>query len=128
MLAKLRFLIIDDSKPVLAVYTELLQHAGHEVTAFSSCDQALDHIIRHQPDCVLCDLILPGMDGLELLRNIRKEKLVPEALVIMLTNESASTRIEEAKSLQVSGYIVKATSLPSEVVEEIIKIADAHIK
>lgn len=79
-------------------------------------------------DILVLDIIMPGMDGIELLRRIREEKLAEGSIVVMLTNESASSRIEEAKSLGVAGYIVKATSIPSEVVEEIIKIADSQSK
>jgi CheY-like chemotaxis protein len=80
------------------------------------------------PDILVFDIIMPGMDGLELLETVKKEKLAPNAIVIMLTNESESAKIEKAKSLGVAGYIVKATSIPSEVAEEIIRIGDAHIK
>ena len=65
---KRRFLIIDDSKPILEVYTRLLEQAGHEVLALTTCDEALKHVLTFKPDCILCDLILPGMDGLEFFK------------------------------------------------------------
>ncbi len=71
---------------------------------------------------------MPKMDGLELLATIRKENLVPDSIVVMLTNENSSDKIERAKSLGVSGYLLKAMSIPTEVVDEIIKIADEHTK
>jgi two-component system chemotaxis response regulator CheY len=77
-----------------------------------------------KPEILILDIIMPGTDGIELLEVIRKEKLVPDATVVMLTNESNRTRIEEAKKLGIRGYIVKATSIPSEVVEKIKEIAN----
>ena len=71
---------------------------------------------------------MPGMDGIELLEVIRKEKLAPSAAVIMLTNESDHERIEKAKSLGIKGFIVKAMSIPSEVVDEALKIAGSRTK
>ena len=62
------------------------------------------------------------MDGLELLAVIRKENLAPHATVVMLTNETEPAKIDRAKSMGVGGYIVKATTIPSEVVEEVIHI------
>ena len=65
---------------------------------------------------------MPVMDGIELLQTIRNEHLVPNATVIMLTNESQPSQIERAKELKADGYIVKASSIPSEVLDEVTKI------
>jgi CheY-like chemotaxis protein len=68
------------------------------------------------------------MDGLELLENIRKDKIAPNAIIVMLTNQGGSEEIEKARSLKVDGYLVKAALIPSEVVEEVLKIAEQHKK
>jgi len=81
-----------------------------------------------KPDILIIDIIMPGMDGVELLETIRKKKLSPDSVVIMLTNESGRDKIEKVKSLGVEGYIVKATTIPSEVVEEVLKIANLKTK
>jgi len=81
-------------------------------------------LLAPKPDILILDIIMPNIDGLELLTTIRKEKLVPEASVIMLTNESNPEKIAEAKKLGIKGYLVKATLIPSEVVEEALKIAN----
>ena len=80
-----------------------------------------------KPDILILDIIMPGMDGLELLQAIRKEKLAESATIIMLTNESGRDKIEQAKKLGIKGYIVKATSIPTEVVEEALKIANLQM-
>ena len=74
------------------------------------------------PNIVLLDIVMPYMDGLELLKTIRDEKLAPGAIVVMLTNQSQSSDIERAKDLNVDGYIVKAATIPSEVLHEVEKI------
>ena len=71
---------------------------------------------------------MPGMDGIELLTTIRKEKLADNSTIVMLTNESDRKKIDKAKALGIKGYVVKATSVPSEVVEEVMKIAGIEIK
>ena len=81
-----------------------------------------------KPDILVLDVIMPGMDGLELLETIRKEKLIPDSIVIMLTNESDSDKIKQAVSLGVKGYIVKATSIPTEVVEKVWEIVGLNTK
>ena len=56
------------------------------------------------------------------LEKIRKDKFAPDAIVIMLTNQSQKSDIDKANKLVVHGYIVKATTIPSEVVEEVVSI------
>lgn len=60
------------------------------------------------------------MDGLELLKKIRDDKLLPDSTVIMLTNQADD--IDKARALGVDGYIIKATTIPSEVVEQVLSI------
>jgi CheY-like chemotaxis protein len=79
----------------------------------------------NKPDVILLDIVMPYMDGLELLKTIRTENLAPDAIVVMLTNQSQSSDIERAKELKVDGYIVKASTIPSEVLHEVEKIYEA---
>jgi CheY-like chemotaxis protein len=71
---------------------------------------------------------MPGMDGLEFLAATRKENLVPNAIVIALSNQNQPADIERAKALGITSYIVKANSIPSEVVAEVIKVVKAYSK
>lgn len=127
MKKKYSVLIVDDDKFLLEMYRK--KFARYEIEAelsIGSADALAKLRAGAAPDVLVLDIIMPGMDGLELLETIRKENLAANSIIIMLTNESEAAKIEHAKSLHVAGYIVKATSIPSEVVEEIIKIADAH--
>ena len=73
------------------------------------------------PDAVVLDIVMPGTDGFELLEKIRSEKLAKSAVVIFLTNQGQSSDIEHAKKLGAQGYIVKASTIPSEVLAEVMK-------
>ncbi len=120
-------LLVDDDKFLLGMYQKKFEKAGAKAEMCVGSTEALTKLREGAKyDILVFDIIMPNMDGIELLRKVREEKLAENSLVIMLTNESASTRIEEAKSLGIAGYIVKATSVPSEVVDEVIKIADGH--
>jgi CheY-like chemotaxis protein len=126
---KYKVLIVDDDKFLLEMYRKKFALNGIEAELAAGSSEALDKIrAGSSPEILILDIIMPGMDGLELLETIRGEKLVPNAIVIILTNENEPAKIEKAKSLGVAGYIVKATSIPSEVVNEVIKIADKVIK
>ncbi len=76
----------------------------------------------------MTDLVMPAMSGFELYETIKNEHLADKAVVIVLTNQGQSPDIEKAKALGVDGYIVKASTIPSEVVEQVIKIYGEHKK
>jgi two-component system, chemotaxis family, chemotaxis protein CheY len=118
-------LLVDDDKFLLEMYKKKFEASGVTVDLAVGAEEALSKLrAGAKPDIVMLDIIMPGMDGLEVLETIRKEGLVPTASVIMLTNESDREKIEHAKKLGIKGYIVKATSIPTEVVEEALKIAE----
>ena len=71
---------------------------------------------------------MPVMDGFEILAALKKGNLAPQASVIMLTNQGQLSDIEKAKSFGVAGYIIKATTIPSEVVEEVTRIYNLNKK
>lgn len=118
-----KILFIDDDKFLLDMYALKFTKAGYEVKTSDSTDGALK-MLRDGfvPDVLLSDIVMPGMDGLELVDKIRAERLVPQATIIMLTNQGASDDISRAKNLGVDGYIVKATTIPSDVLREVEKI------
>jgi len=97
--------------------------AGYDVKAADSTELGLK-IIRDgfDPDVLLTDIVMPVMDGLEFVEAIRKEKLATKAAIIMLTNQGASDDVARARKMDVDGYIVKATTIPSEVLAEVEKI------
>jgi CheY-like chemotaxis protein len=120
---KSKVLIIDDDKFLLNMYSIKFSKNNFEVSSATSGEEALNKLKDgYNPDIILLDIVMPVMDGFEILENIKKNNLAPKASVIMLTNQGQLADIERAKSLGTSGYIIKATTIPSEVVEEVTKI------
>ncbi len=121
-----KVLLIDDDQFLLDMYAIKFNKAGYEVKVADSTSVALK-LIRDGGnfDVVLSDIVMPGMDGLELVETIRKESLLPKGIIIMLTNQGSSDDIARAKKLNVDGYIVKATTIPSEVLTEVEKICSS---
>jgi CheY-like chemotaxis protein len=71
------------------------------------------------PDAIVLDIVMPVMDGLEFLEKMRGENLAKDATLLILSNQGQSSDIDKAKRLGIDGYIVKATTIPSEVVTEV---------
>ena len=123
---KYKVLIVDDDKFLLDMYATKFKNLGHEAVVAVGSNDALTKLRDGDTfEILILDIIMPGMDGLELLETIRNENLVPTSSIVMLTNETEPQKIEKAKSLKADGYIVKATTIPSEVVTEVIKIVQS---
>lgn len=110
-----KILVVDDEKKIVTVVRGYLEQAGFGVVVASDGKQALAVFRHEQPNLVLLDLNLPGMDGLDVARTMRKESSVP---IIMVT-----ARIEEADrliglELGADDYILKPFS-PREVVARV---------
>ena len=121
-----KVLIVDDDQFLLNMYSIKFKKSGFDVdTVVGSVDALSKLRDGARPDILLLDVVMPGMDGLELLANIRKEKLAPSATIIVLSNQNQPTDIDRAKKLGVSTYIVKSSMIPSEVVEEVLKVLRA---
>jgi len=126
---KIKVLIIDDDKFLLNMYSIKFNKTGYEVNAAMGGEEALEKIKGgYIPDIVLLDIVMPVMDGFDVLGAIKKDNLLPNAILIMLTNQGQLADIEKAKSLGATGYIIKATTIPSEVVEEVTKIYNTNKK
>ena len=120
---KPRVLLVDDDSFLLNLYSLKFRKSGFEADVAVGGAEALA-LLRGgvRPDVIMVDMVMPTMDGLELLAQIKKENLAPDARFIVLSNQGNPSDIERAKKLNVAGYIVKASSVPTEVVEEVEKI------
>lgn len=117
----LRILLIDDDRFLIDMYVLKFKKSGLEIDTAANGTSALEKIKSDAKyDIILMDIIMPGMDGLELLKKIRDEKLSPTSSIIMLTNQADDE--EKAKALGVDGFIIKATTIPSEVVDMVLSI------
>lgn len=118
-----KILFVDDDKLLLDMYVLKFSKNGYDVKAADNAEMCLKLIKEgFVPDVLLVDIIMPGMDGLELIETIKKEHLAPNTVIIFLTNQSESDDINRARKLAADGFIVKATTIPSEVLSEVEKI------
>jgi len=84
-----RVLITDDSQLTRRILRAILEAAGHEVMEASNGNVALELIVRDAPDCVLLDLLMPGMDGFEVLSTLNERRI--DIPVIVLTADIQET-------------------------------------
>lgn len=116
---KYKIFIVDDDKFLLDMYSIKFKEHGLEVTTFLSSQEALNQFENNNvhPDIILLDLVMPIMDGFELLKKIRDNKLVQGARIVVLSNLGEQADIKKAEQYKIDGYIVKASATPSEVLD-----------
>lgn len=124
-MATYRLYLVDDDRFLLDMYAVKFKAAGHDVTAFQSGEEALTALReKPAPDALLLDIVMPGMDGFDILQAIRTEQLAATTKVIILSNQGQESDLQRAKELNVAGYIIKASAIPSEVYSETMKILE----
>ncbi len=107
-----RVLVVDDDPTVSEVVARYLEHAGFVVTVVADGALALERATAEQPDLVVLDLMLPGMDGLEVFAHLRAEAPVP---VVMLTAKGDEADRLAGLELGADDYVTKPFS-PRELV------------
>lgn len=117
---KATILLTDDDKFLLDMYGMKFSQNGYTVEACLSANEALG-ILRggFKPDVILFDLTMPELDGFSFLKALSDELLAEGVLKIALTNQSDDSEKTRASELGATGYIVKASMIPSEVVNTV---------
>ncbi|MBI4118177.1 MAG: response regulator [Parcubacteria group bacterium] len=115
-------LIVDDDKFLLDMYSLKFKEAAFRVETADSSEAAYEAVKKGGQDVVLLDILMPSMDGFELLKRIKGEGLGQTTKFIVLSNLGEPSDIEKARELGADGYIVKATATPTEVVEVVRKV------
>ena len=117
---KRKILIVDDDSFLLDMYALKFSQNNFEVHTSTNGKEAIEKVKGGlAPDVILVDIIMPEMDGFEMLEKINQNNLAPGAVKIILSNKSEQADIDRGKSLGVSGYIIKASSTPQEVIEQV---------
>ena len=111
----IKILAVDDEPPILEVLTAYLEKEGYRVYTARDGVTGLRLLRAHQPDVVVLDIMLPGMDGIELLARLRRES---DAYVIMLTAKSEELDKIVGLSVGADDYVTKPFS-PRELVARI---------
>jgi DNA-binding response OmpR family regulator len=127
-MATYRIYLTDDDRFLLDMYAVKFKAAGHDVTAFQGGSALLEELrTKPAPDALLLDVVMPELDGFQVLETIRKEKLAPSMKTIILSNQGQESDIEKAKALGAIGYIIKASAIPSEVYSETIALIEKQV-
>ncbi len=114
-----KILIVEDEAFISDLYKYQLTKSGFSVAVANDGLSGLKMLEADQVDVLLLDIMLPGMNGLELLRDWRTKNPNSKTIVLLLTNLGQDAVIKEGFSLGAQGYLIKASYTPEQVVVEI---------
>ncbi len=120
-----KILLAEDDIQLIDMYRRKFELEGFEVFVAEDGRKALDLLATFVPDLILLDIMMPKLNGLEVLRQIRQNPLKKDLLVVILTNLGNESTAEEIYKLGATDYIVKADMTPLEVVNRVKEILDS---
>jgi len=139
---KKRILVIDDDASILKLVSDVLTEEGFSVITASCGEEGIKKVHRSKPNLVILDLRLPDMDGFQICQTLKKDKIVSNIPIIMLTVKSAKSSTVAGLEMGADDYIVKPFNQEElvarvktvlrraggeEKVEEILKYGDMHL-
>lgn len=115
----MKILIIEDESILLARLSQAFEEEHFEVIRASNGDEGLEKSLREHPDAIILDIVMPGMDGLSLLKLLRKDNWGRKAPVFILTNNTNTNKLADAMSSGTFEYLVKSDWALEDIVREI---------
>ena len=116
---KKTILIIEDDKFLRELISQKLKKEGFTISEAIDGEKGVKKVKTEKPDLILLDLILPGIDGFEVLAEIKKDHTVAEIPVIILSNLGQKDDIERGFKLGAVDYLIKAHFTPGEIIKKI---------
>jgi len=119
---KTTILLVEDDPFLLSMYSTKFEIENFLVVTADDGEKGVELARSDLPDIILLDIMLPKMNGFEVLENLKKNKSTAGIPVILLTNLNQKDEIERGLSLGADDYLIKAHFMPSEVVDKIKKV------
>lgn len=120
MIGKLVF-VVDDEADIRALVLENLRINGYNTKEFSEGRSLLKEVTRTKPDLIILDIMMPGIDGLEVCKILKNKKETYDIPIILLTVKGQINDIETGFKVGANAYIVKPFS-PSRLIEKVEEI------
>ena len=119
-----KILVVEDEAPLLNVIADKLTSVGYSVIKAADGQQGLDLALSEQPDLILLDIIMPVMDGITMLKNLRQNDIGKDIEVVLLTNSNEYKMLAEALEQGARDYLVKSDWN----LDDIVKLVDSKLK
>lgn len=114
-----KILLVEDEEMIRELYARQFTKAGFVVNAVANGEDGLKSLGDGAFDILLLDIMLPGMNGLQMLREFKVKNKDTKMLVIMLTNLGQESVIKEGFDLGANAYLIKTSYTPDQIIQEV---------
>lgn len=121
---KISILLVEDDSFLAEMYATKFTVEGFKVALATDGDKGVKLAKKEKPDIILLDILLPKMDGFQVLEKLKADESLKDVPVILLTNLSQKEDVDRGLKLGAVDYLIKAHFMPSEVTAKIKK----HLK
>lgn len=119
---KIKIALVEDDSFLANMYETKLNLEGFEVKKALDGEAGVALIREEKPDVILLDILLPKLDGWEVLKSVKKDAAVKDIPVILLTNLGQEEDVQKGLDLGAVDYLIKAHFVPQEVIEKIKEV------
>ncbi len=126
--SKATILIVEDDPLMSRLYSKVFSIEGYEVITAADGEEALSAVHKNLPTLILLDVMMPKMNGLELLEKLKSDPSTKKIPVIMLTNLAGTADAEKAMTLGAVKYIVKSEYEPKQIVGMVKEILAGYTR
>ena len=116
---KKKILIVEDDNFVAEVYLAKLSEMGYETVLAQNGEEGLAELKKGKIDLILLDILMPIMNGIEMLEEVKKNEEWKNIPVILLTNIGEKESIQKVREMGVKNYLIKSHFTPAEVIEKV---------
>lgn len=119
-----KILIVEDDRYISKMYQLKLSLEGYDVQVAENGKQGVDKVKEFMPDIMLLDILMPELDGFEVLNIVKADEATKNIPVLIMSNLGQEDHVEKGMKLGAVGYVVKSQYTPSKVVEKIKSVLD----
>ena len=117
-----KILIIEDEVILLNLLRKKLINQGYDVFVAQDGDVGIKKIREVMPDLILLDIVMPKIDGYEVLEEVKKDDELKSIPVIIISNSGQPVEIERIKELGAIDWLIKTEFDPQEIVDKVVKV------
>lgn len=121
-----KILLVEDDPFLSEIYATKFEEGGFAVSILENGVLGIEKIKEQKPDIILLDIVMPKVDGFELLRMIKDDSEAVNIPVVILSNLGEQENVERGLALGAAAYLVKAHYTPTEVVAKVKSILQEH--
>ncbi len=112
-----KILIIDDDKINQDILSKAFRQKNYQVFSVYNSLISFEKITEHKPDLIILDILMPGMNGFQILEKMKKKSIIPKTPIIVLTALSEESNFKKSLALGADNCLLKTDYDPSQLVE-----------